>query len=103
MITKFQLAAKNFKVEYVEDPESDWLGRAYSDRCLIRVVKEINGKGIDLINMEQTLLHEVVHCILDQLGYHELSNDETLVQSFSLLLHQFLKTKENSNGQPAKI
>lgn len=44
--------------------------------------------------IEQTLYHEVVHSILDTMGKHELSNDENFVQGFSLLLHQFEKTKE---------
>jgi len=39
---------------------------------------------------EQVLLHEVVHGILDQLGYLDLYEDERLVQGLAIGLHQAL-------------
>jgi Zn-dependent peptidase ImmA (M78 family) len=44
--------------------------------------------------IEQTLYHEVTHAILDTLKEYELSKNEEFVQKFSLLLHQFEKTKK---------
>jgi hypothetical protein len=40
---------------------------------------------------EQTIIHEIIHGILDQLGYLELHNDEQLVQGLSVALHQTFK------------
>lgn len=42
--------------------------------------------------VEQTLYHEALHAMLNALGRHDLSEDEVLVQSLSLLIHQFVKT-----------
>jgi len=42
----------------------------------------------------QSFYHELVHQIFDTLGYFDLSEDERLVQQFSLLLDQFEQTKE---------
>lgn len=39
---------------------------------------------------EQVLLHEVVHGILDQLGYLDLYEDERLVQGLAIGLHEAL-------------
>ena len=44
--------------------------------------------------IEHTFYHELVHGILDTLGYNDLSADERLVDGFSLLLHQFNKSKK---------
>jgi len=44
--------------------------------------------------VDQTLYHEVIHSILDTMGEYELSKNETFVQNFSVLLHQFVKTKK---------
>lgn len=40
------------------------------------------------------LIHEILHGILIQLGYNELSNDETLVQSLSIAIAQTFTIKE---------
>ena len=44
--------------------------------------------------IEQTLYHEVIHSILETMGEYELSKNEKFVQGFSVLLHQFEKTKK---------
>ena len=38
--------------------------------------------------VQQTVLHEIIHGVLDQLGYHELYEDERLVQGLAIGLHQ---------------
>lgn len=40
--------------------------------------------------LEQVFLHEVIHGILDQLGYGELYSDEKLVQGLAVGLQQAL-------------
>lgn len=40
----------------------------------------------------QVYLHELVHGILDQLGYSELYEDERLVQGLAIGLHQALQS-----------
>lgn len=43
---------------------------------------------------EQTLWHEIVHAMLDNLSYDELSNDEGFVDRLGSVLHQVIKTIE---------
>lgn len=40
---------------------------------------------------EQTYLHELVHAVLSQLGFHEQGADERLVQGLALGLHEALR------------
>ena len=40
----------------------------------------------------QVYLHELIHGILDQLGYSELYEDEHLVQGLAIGLHQALQS-----------
>ena len=49
------------------------------------------GKDLKCDRKEQTLVHEVVHGILEQLGYMELHDNEQLVQSLAVALHQTFK------------
>ena len=41
----------------------------------------------------QTLMHEVLHGILDLLGYSELNEDEEKVQGIATALHQMFTTQ----------
>ena len=50
-------------------------------------------KGLTREKVEQTYLHELVHGILDQLGYLDLHEDEHLVQGLAIGLHQALKSE----------
>lgn len=42
-------------------------------------------------NIEQTFFHEFTHCVFDKIGRNDLSQDETLVDTFGQVLHQFIK------------
>lgn len=53
-------------------------------------------RGMQHDREAQTFLHELVHGILDQLGYGELYEDEHLVQGLAIGLHQALFTKERT-------
>lgn len=44
--------------------------------------------------MEQTFLHELMHCILEHGGHPDESADETFVDLTAELLYQFLKTQK---------
>jgi|688.fasta_scaffold28640_9 hypothetical protein len=43
---------------------------------------------------EQTLWHEIVHAMLDNIGYQELSDDEQFVDRLGSILHQVYKSIE---------
>ena len=48
------------------------------------------GRHLSDEKAQQVLLHEVVHGILDQLGYLDLYEDEHLVQGLAIGLHEAL-------------
>ena len=94
MIKKFTLGAIEYNVSVVPHIRNRVMGEC----CIINKEIEIADTSHSIKSqkggMEQTLYHEVVHVILDEIGRDDLSSDETFVQSFSLMLHQFEKTKE---------
>lgn len=48
-------------------------------------------EGLSDEKRAQVYLHEIVHGILDQLGYADLYEDERLVQGLAIGLHQALR------------
>jgi hypothetical protein len=52
----------------------------------------------DSISIEQTFFHELIHCILEQAKYNELSKDEKLVSRLSLYLWEALNTMEYNDS-----
>jgi len=91
MIKSFQLAGKKYRVKH-GTTDTDCVGMCNVSLCEIVIRDMFDGKKIPEDSKEQTLYHEVVHAIFQEIGRDDLYKDETLVQSFSLLLHQFAKT-----------
>lgn len=44
--------------------------------------------------IDQAFLHEVVHCMLTLLSYHNLSKNEPLVDRLGMVLHQIVEQIE---------
>lgn len=101
MIKSFKLGAVNWKVKIdnkrLED--LDALGYCEYEKKLISLPDKYKGATISADAMEQTLYHEVVHAILDTMHQYDLSKNEEFVQTFSMFLHQFEKTKSNSSSK----
>ena len=93
MFKSFKLAGKTYKVK-TAGHDSDNLGLAKTPLCEIWVQTVWAGKPVPEVSQEQTACHEVVHCILDEIGRADLNADESFVQSFAALMHQFIKTKK---------
>jgi hypothetical protein len=85
---------QTIKVNYVTDLVAtiDALGAADYRTNTIRLQSptEIYPIPDDLI--ERVYLHEMLHMILNQLGEHELKQDEKLIDNIAGLLHQALQT-----------
>lgn|SRR4030043_1171774 len=96
MIKRFTLGAVEWTVEVANTRGDDReaYGATFYDESKILLQDTTLGKPRASTAIEQTLYHEIVHAILDTLGKRELSKDEEFIQSFSLLLHQFEKTKQ---------
>ena len=58
------------------------------------VYSDVNSQGYKrtIEGIEQTFLHELVHVILFKMNEDDLSKNEKFVDTFSRLLHQYLKT-----------
>ena len=94
MIKEFKLGGRQYTVKLEEDIDDNGLGRCYAPLGLIKISKTCNGKSLPEDSMEQTLYHEVLHAMLDELGYSDLSGDETFVQGLALMMHQFETSKK---------
>ncbi len=96
MIKKFKLGAVKWTVETnnkrLDDIRAYGTSYFHASKIMIQDKSEKHKRSKSAT--EQTLYHEVTHAILDTMGKHELSRDEEFVQQFSLLLHQFERTKE---------
>lgn len=97
---EFQIFGHTYTVKLKKkvNKEND-LGTHSRDKKQIKL-KEA-GDSYDQVNVEETYLHEVMHCVLDHLGYDELSDDEAFVSQMSKALHQILKTSvyEKASGK----
>lgn len=96
MISKFKLGAVKWKI-VINNEKLDYkqrYGESDYDTSTITLQTKSLKENRTETAIEHTLYHEVVHAILDTMEERELSNNEKFVQQFSLLLHQFEKTKE---------
>jgi len=84
VIIKEQVFLDNEEVCAANDPYS----------MNIEISEKVLGSECSEDYKRQSFYHELIHLIFDTLGYCDLSQNENLVQQFSLLLDQFEQTKE---------
>lgn len=92
MIKEFTLGAIKWVVKQDNNRLDDLglMGLCETPKSLISIYTDsFNANLID-----QNIIHEVTHAILESMGENELSHNEKFVQNFSLLLHQFIVTKK---------
>ena len=90
---KFNVFGESHKVKLLKKVDKgESLGDWNPANNTIRLEKASSTRNQDQV--EQTLIHELVHVCLDHLGYEHLSNDEKFVDAFSKAWHQILKTAE---------
>jgi len=70
------------------DDEGSW-GEHSIEHRKIKILKSLNEQ-----QKEITYLHELIHTVLDNLEYNELSSDEVFVERVSKALHQILTTSK---------
>ena len=93
---EFEVMGNTVKVNYDDSLlQSDmFLGKYIARNNEIKILP--NGSSFKRTKEQiyQTYLHEMVHCILDKMGKHELCDDEEFVDMFANLLLQVEKTKK---------
>ena len=89
-IKKLKILATEYDVEEVEqiDKYTRLLGQIEYTEQKIKIDKNISE---DM--KQETLLHEILHGILEKLGYDELNDDEQKVHSIASTM--YLALKEN--------
>jgi len=87
---QFTIFGQTIKVTEVDVIDSaDSCGEYLHSSNEIRLKKDL----LDDIK-EQTFIHEVTHCILTNLSYFTLNENEKFVDRFAMGLHQILKTQK---------
>ncbi len=91
-MNKVKIMATEYTVLEVEqiDKGKRVLGEIDYIEQVIKLEKELNE---DL--KKEILIHEILHGILEKLGFDDLNNDEQKVQSIASTLYQVLKDNTN--------
>ena len=91
---EFELFGQTIKVKYDKELIYRQSNSAESHMRFNEIIIQPDTEGISM-NEDQkakSFFHELLHQILDRLGYRELSENEFLVIAVGNLLHQALKT-----------
>ena len=82
----FKIFGETYKIkELIRVHKDNRWGEHQPTGNVIKIKKTLNQE-----QKEQTYLHEVVHCILSNLSYEELNENEVFVDQFAKALHQIL-------------
>lgn len=96
MISNLRIMNKDIAV--VLDESLNWkedaVGLSQYRFNRISLQPNINGTTRQKQDLDNTILHEIVHVMLDCLGKTELRSNEEFVESFSNLMHQVLRDND---------
>lgn len=87
--SEFQCMGMTIDVQMGDLEQVEAHGTYQHSKNLITIDKSQSAQG-----KESTFFHELVHCILETLGYDEQSKDERFVEQFAQCLYQFHKSKK---------
>ena len=93
--TRMRVGKKWYSVEVVEAMlHRRDMGRTFYPEQCIRLGKmsNVTGKKFTKAELADTFWHEVVHAILEDMGQHELNNNEAFVTQFANRLTVAIKT-----------
>ena len=80
------------KYEEIECADGIQFGSVRYDKTEI----VINDVKVTKQKQDQTLMHELIHAMLHEVGLDELSNDEVVVNQIGIILYQVLKDNDFS-------
>lgn len=89
----FMLMGKEYKVKLTDNTGMDFTGYYNPQTLEITLAK---GQSKQLT--EHVFFHELVHCILQNMGEQELYNNEKFTDVFGGLLHQAILTMKGKLG-----
>lgn len=86
---KFQIFGQTYQVKWSDDlPHSNCYGRYIPGENTL----ELTTKPYPKTLIEQTFIHELLHCILDVLSEDKLYTNEKLIDTVASCLHQVLES-----------
>lgn len=87
---QFQIFGETYKIkQLVRVHKDDRWGEHEPTGNIIKIKKTLNQD-----QKEQAYFHEMIHCILTNLSYNDLNEDEVFVDRVAKALHQILKTSK---------
>jgi predicted SprT family Zn-dependent metalloprotease len=89
MIKSFQVMGHTVKVKFGRVPREAW---AYYRSDTKEIVLSPRLKKSEQSFFDQTLMHEICHCVLDHMGREDLNSDEGFVDLLSNCLHNVVQT-----------
>lgn len=96
---EFEIFGSKYRLEYVDEIETEKegsfvTGRTNSATNVIYISRyDADGKPVDPSEHKITLLHELIHAILDEGQYLSSSGDEPLVEWLARCINSLLKQK----------
>lgn len=92
----FTLADNIYNVSIVDDIDNQEEGLnitgEFNDSLQYVKIKNEDGKTLNRNTMELSFYHELVHCILNNMGEQSLSLDERFVEGFARYLKQSINS-----------
>jgi len=94
--TQFELGGLTISVVYEKNltDKSGCVAQARMKVNEIALQENVTGVKIPVECVEESLFHELTHCVLQMMSEMELNNNEKFVSVFSQYLHQAFKTME---------
>jgi hypothetical protein len=94
---EFKLFGQTIKVKYSRTlmDKKNAFGLCDYNKNTITLQQSTRKNILTREQIEQTFLHEVLHMMTYKLGYPDLSDNETFIDSFAHLLHQVVIQIEN--------
>jgi len=91
--TSFEIGGVKINIEYTDKlfQDHDAVGQYHPNSNKIVIQNRFNACDFDGDQLQENLLHEITHCILDRME-HKLWQDENFVNLFSRFLNQVIKT-----------
>ena len=92
---KIRVGSKWYSVEVVEAMvEKGLMGKVYypEQKIKIGLSSTRTGKKFPTTDVNDTFWHELVHAILDDMGYDRLNRDERFVTGFAKRLNKAIET-----------
>lgn len=90
--SSYQVGGQDIEVKIVNKIEDNKLGCINVAEGVMKIAQTAYGEKQSETSKLNTFNHELVHSILDSMGRHDLSDDETFVCTFAGLLTESMRS-----------